>query len=220
MPYSEVYYKYIIQYESNLIKYKDKPKTLKRLKKEKAFIEKQLPSLSPLNSYLYFADSDDSGYDGLFTIKEITQIPEKSFFNTRYVILSACNTGVTFAPSTLEDNQMIEFFSIKETESQLRKAGWLPNVDQISFVDIFMCRNINNVYGTLWFADDKASAYLLSYFMKILVSQGQEQDAVAAFSKTQRDFIANCKEGENPLGLGYSYPLHPYFWAVGALFGK
>ena len=113
---------------------------------------------------------------------------------------------------------MIDFFSIKETESQLRKAGWLPNVDQISFVDIFMRRNINNVYGTLWFADDKASAYLLSNFIKVLVSQGQEQDAIAVFSKTQRDFITDCKKGKNP--LGYSYPLHPYFWAVGALFGK
>ena len=48
--------------------------------------------------------------------------------------------------------------------------------------------------------------------------QGQEQDAIAAFSKTQRDFITDCKKGKNP--LGYSYPLHPYFWAVGALFGK
>lgn len=218
MPYSEVYYKYIIQYDSNLIKYKDKPKTIDNLKRARAFIEKQLPTLSPLNSYLYFADSDDGTYDGLFTIKEITEIPEESFSNTRYVILSACNTGVTFAPSTLEDNQMIDFFSIKETESQLRKAGWLPNVDQISFVDVFMRRNINNVYGTLWFADDKASAYLLSNFIKVLVSQGQEQDAIAAFSKTQRDFITDCKKGKNP--LGYSYPLHPYFWAVGALFGK
>ena len=71
----------------------------------------------------------------------------------------------------------------------------------------------------LWFADDKASAHLLSYFMKELVSQGQEQDAVAAFSKAQRNFITDCKEGKNPLGYP-SPPLHPYFWAVGALFGK
>ena len=55
--------------------------------------------------------------------------------------------------------------------------------------------------------------------MKELVSQGQEQDAVAAFSKAQRNFITDCKEGKNPLGYP-SPPLHPYFWAVGALFGK
>ena len=64
MPYSEVYYKYIIQYDSNLIKYKDKPKTIDNLKRARAFIEMQLPTLSPLNSYLYFADSDDGTYDG------------------------------------------------------------------------------------------------------------------------------------------------------------
>ena len=105
-------------------------------------------------------------------------------------------------------------------EEELRKVGWIPGIDHVSFVDVFMRRKVNNVYGTLWFADDAASAYLMSHFMKKLVNQGEHQDAVAAFSETQRQYIKESKEGKKPLGEDYPVPLHPYFWAVGALFGK
>lgn len=190
--------------------------------------EKNLNTQSPLNGFLYLSSNlDDNIFDndiakeqdGLLTMKEIIELPDSQFINTRYVILSACNTGVTFVPLYIKNDFGDALFDDKEIEKVLRNIGWIPGIDQISFVETFMKKGVLNVYATLWFADDKASAHLLSYFMKELVSQGQEQDAVAAFSKAQRNFITDCKEGKNPLGYP-SPPLHPYFWAVGALFGK
>ncbi len=190
--------------------------------------EKNLNTQSPLNGFLYLSSNlDDNIFDndiakeqdGLLTMKEIIELPDSQFINTRYVILSACNTGVTFVPLYIKNDFGDALFDDKEIEKDLRNIGWIPGIDQISFVETFMKKGVLNVYATLWFADDKASAHLLSYFMKELVSQGQEQDAVAAFSKAQRNFITDCKEGKNPLGYP-SPPLHPYFWAVGALFGK
>lgn len=190
--------------------------------------EKNLNTQSPLNGFLYLSSNFDDNIfdkdiakeqDGLLTIKEIIELPDSQFINTRYVILSACNTGVTFVPFYIKNDFSDALFDDKEIEKGLRNIGWIPGIDQISFVETFMKKGVLNVYATLWFADDKASAHLLSYFMKELVSQGQEQDAVAAFSKAQRNFITDCKEGKNPLGYS-SPPLHPYFWAVGALFGK
>lgn len=149
------------------------------------------------------------------------ELPENIFKNTRYIILSACNTGVMFAPKTLKNSSIYEKISnSKEIEKELRKIGWIPGVDQISFVDVFMRRKVNNVYGTLWFANDVSSAYLMSHFMENLVKQGEHQDAVAAFSETQRQYIKESREGGEPLGKNYSVPLHPFLWAVGALFGK
>ena len=190
--------------------------------------EKNLNTQSPSNGFLYLSSNlDDNIFDndiakeqdGLLTMKEIIELPDSQFINTRYVILSACNTGVTFVPLYIKNDFGDALFDDKEIEKDLRNIGWIPGIDQISFVETFMKKGVLNVYATLWFADDKASAHLLSYFMKELVSQGQEQDAVAAFSKAQRNFITDCKEGKNPLGYP-SPPLHPYFWAVGALFGK
>lgn len=190
--------------------------------------EKNLNTQSPLNGFLYLSSNlDDNIFDndiakeqdGLLTMKEIIELPDSQFINTRYIILSACNTGVTFVPLYIKNDFGDALFDDKEIEKDLRNIGWIPGIDQISFVETFMKKGVLNVYATLWFADDKASAHLLSYFMKELVSQGQEQDAVAAFSKAQRNFITDCKEGKNPLGYP-SPPLHPYFWAVGALFGK
>lgn len=126
------------------------------------------------------------------------ELPDSSFLQTRYVILSACNTGVIFAPKTLKDERTFTDFNQSENmEEELRKVGWIPGIDQVSFVDVFMRRKVNNVYGTLWFADDAASAYLMSHFMKKLVNQGEHQDAVAAFSETQRQYIKESKEGKN-----------------------
>ena len=234
MPYSETYSSWHIKYNTlvnyfkrnfNKIDWNGKKfattaeEAEQIMIKQKAVIEKELPSMSFLNSYLYMADEQND--NGLLTIKKIMELPDSSFLQTRYVILSACNTGVIFAPKTLKDERTFTDFNQSENmEEELRKVGWIPGIDQVSFVDVFMRRKVNNVYGTLWFADDAASAYLMSHFMKKLVNQGEHQDAVAAFSETQRQYIKESKEGKKPLGEDYPVPLHPYFWAVGALFGK
>ena len=229
MPHSETYYKFVIKMGKSIENMQKKQAesptdkraaTLKKLLSERAFIENRIPGLSPLNGFLYMGDSADNKDDGLFTLKEIMELPEKDFASTRYVLLSACNTGVTFAPVTLEDEVMEKQFSVQEVERDLRKIGWVPGLDQISFVDVFMRRGITNVYGTLWFASDESSQYLMSNFMRILMAQGDKQDAVSAFSDVQRQYIESCKKGEKPLGNSYPVPLNPYFWAVGAMFGK
>ena len=51
------------------------------------------------------------------------ELPDSSFVNTRYVILSACNTGVTFAPKTLKKDITInKFLEAKDMEKELRKT--------------------------------------------------------------------------------------------------
>ena len=60
----------------------------------------------------------------------------------------------------------------------------------------------------------------MNHFMENIVAQKEKQNAVAAFSETQRQYIKESKNGEKPLGNKCFVPLHPYFWAVGALFGK
>ena len=229
MPHSETYYKFNVTIKNGVAGLQKKqekdptPKreaTINRYLAETAFIEKQLPGLSPLNGFLYMGDAQDNSEDGLFTLKEIMELSEKDLASTRYVLLSACNTGVTFAPAALEDELMEEKFSAVEVENDLRKIGWVPGLDQISFVDAFMRRGVNNVYGTLWFASDEASQYLMSNFMNNMMAQGDRQDAVVAFSDAQRKYIEECKAGKTPLGSAYPVPLNPFFWGVGAMFGK
>lgn len=224
MPYSNTY----STLKPAIKKAKNNGKLSDEWKRKIKMAEKNLNTQSPLNGFLYLSSNFDDNIfdndiakeqDGLLTMKEIIELPDSQFINTRYVILSACNTGVTFVPLYIKNDFSDALFDDKEIEKDLRNIGWIPGIDQISFVETFMKKGVLNVYATLWFADDKASAHLLSHFVKELVSQGQEQDAVAAFSKAQRNFIIDCKEGKNPLGYP-SPPLHPYFWAVGALFGK
>lgn len=222
VPYSEVYYSYNFEKKIvNALNSKKNTEKILKLKHEKKFVEKHLPTISPLNGYIYLGINDKFQDTGLLTIKKIMELPENIFKNTRYIILSACNTGVMFAPKTLKNSSIYEKISnSKKIEKELRKIGWIPGVDQISFVDVFMRRKVNNVYGTLWFANDVSSAYLMSHFMENLVKQGEHQDAVAAFSETQRQYIKESREEGEPLGKNYSVPLHPFLWAVGALFGK
>ena len=218
MPFSDTYFSYYVDYPRR------RPRLLERKKEkivatwdaQKAFVETSIPGISHLNGFLYMGNTPD-GSDGLLTIKELGELPEKYFERTRYAVLSACNTGVSFAPKSYGDDSVERAFSATEEEKELRKAGWVPGVDQVSFVDAFMRRGLANVYGTLWFADDASSAYLMSNFMKKL----RDKDAVAAFTATQREYIASCKSGESPLGADYTAtPLHPYYWAVGTIFGR
>lgn len=228
MPFSEVYLQYFLfsnkENRAQAIAQKYEL-TKEKVISEIDFIQQELPSLSPLNGYLYMGIDDKNPLNGLLTLKKIAEIPDKSLASTKYVLLSACNTGVTFAPKTLiskddKDSKVESAFKGSNVEADLRKAGWLPGVDQVSFVDVFMRRGINNVYGTLWFASDESSAYLVSNFMSNLHKQGDNQDAVLAYTETLRAYIKDSNEGKKPLGNKFPYPLHPYFWAVGAIFGK
>lgn len=204
------------------------PKWEKMLKLKDA----NLKTPSPLNGFLLLSaeENDDilkgdipENRDGLLTLKEIKEM-DKAFEGTKYVILSACNTGVSFVPMALKDG-LEDIFDNKETERELRKQGWVPGVDQVGFVDEFMRKGIRNVYGTLWFAEDESSGKLMGDFIADLQS-GENTDAVAAFANAQRKFIeaskAYVKDPQSkkaPISTG-CYPHNPFYWSVGSIFGK
>lgn len=191
-------------------------KAMERRKNEQAYLQASLTSNSPLNGLLYLGNNESE--DGLLTIKEILEADDSTYASTKYVFLSACNTGVTYAPKTLLSEDVEVTVESHAAESELRKLGLIPGIDQVSFVDAFMRRNITTVYGTLWFADDKASSIIMSAFTKRL---NDDSDAVSAYTHTLRDYITACREGNNKLGAGYTNtPLSPYYWAVGAVFGR
>lgn len=221
VPYSEVFYSYDI----NLDKLK-KAYGEKEIDKEAALVKKYLPERSPLNGYLYMStDPSNEESSGFLTIKRILELPEKALDKTKFVALSACNTGVTFAPKTLKKDTTQD--ALKEANADMdvmAKNGWIPGVDQVSFVDTFMKRGVKNTYGTLWFASDEASSYLTSNMMTKMFDKVKPADPVAALNQTQREYLV-ASRGENKAKLldaegNYPVPIHPYFWAVGAMFGK
>ena len=190
--------------------------------------ESNLKSKSPLNGFLYLSseEGDDilksqipEEQDGLLTLKDIMQLKDKDFINTKFVVLSACNTAVTFVPAYIAENgdDDITLFNEKDTEKELKDQGWIPGVDQVSFVETFMKKGVNDVYGNLWFADDEASSVLMSKFVEYLVAQKDKPDAVAALNDAQRFYIKGAKNKEIKFN---NYPLHPYYWALAAMFGK
>lgn len=220
MPYSNV----VISVTSAL---KSKRVSHETKQKYSQIKDTNLKGNSPLNGFLYMSTEGDDDIlkkdipterDGLLTIKEIMELPDTSLKGTHYVVLSACNTGVTFVPLALKKNlDTTDDGLYKTSEKELRDMGWVPGVDQIGFVDLFMRRGVSNVYGTLWFADDASSSKLMADFASNLVAQGDHPDAVAAFTKAQRDFVKEGKEGKGPAA---PFSHHPFFWAVGAMFGK
>ena len=190
--------------------------------------ESNLKSKSPLNGFLYLSSEEGDNIlksqipeeqDGLLTLKDIMQLKDKDFINTKFVVLSACNTAVTFVPAYIAENgdDDITLFNEKDTEKELKDQGWIPGVDQVSFVETFMKKGVNDVYGNLWFADDEASSVLMSKFVEYLVAQKDKPDAVAALNDAQRFYIKGAKNKEIKFN---NYPLHPYYWALAAMFGK
>ena len=222
MPYSDTYI------TKQRTEEQQKTGTLKKnQEKFLKMVNNSLNQQSPFNGFLYLSSNhgDDitkgpipEERDGLITIKEIRSY-DGAFDNTRYIILSACNTGVSFVPKSLAENADETLYSNSNVDKELISSGLLPGVDQISFVDTFMSRGIHNVFGTLWFADDKITSELMSRFITNLVEQGNSPDAVGAFSSAQREIVTMGKRGEQVVE-GYSMPQHPYLWAVGAIFGK
>ena len=224
MPYSDTY-KNLLDFERS----EKNGKSLSTVKQKiKRTAENSLASLSPLNGFIYLSSvaGDDimsgdisTAQDGLLTMKEVLELPDAYFNNTKYLILSACNTGVSMAPKALLDSDASSAFNSKESQKIIADAGWIPGVDQVSFVETFMRKGITNVYGTLWFADDAASSTLMSKFIQNLVLQSDNPDAVAAFSSAQRELVTKAKAGEKVIP-DTEMPYHPFFWAVGAIFGK
>lgn len=193
--------------------------------------EENLKTNTPLNGLLYLSSEagDDilkgtipTDKDGLLTMKEILELPERDFNNTKFVVLSACNTGVSFDPPSLSLNfDRDDNVNGKKDEENLRKLGLIPGVDQVSLVESFMRKGINNVYGTLWFVDDGMSAELLSRFTANLVQQGEKPDLISAFNAAQRSIIQDAKQHKEVVNSqAYPLPQHPYYWAAGAIFGK
>lgn len=202
-----------------------------------------LPSNSPLNGFLYLSSEDDTTsvlttdipheQDGLLTMKEILEMPDSYFANTQYVFLSACNTGVTYAPIAFVQD-LDQETTPEEVKKELDAQGLVPGVDQVSFVDTFMRRGVKNVYGTFWFVDDAMSSELMTRFMINLQDKEKNLDAVGAFNAAQRELIALGKHSDkyiyedynkDPKNKetqrdGYFHPQHPFFWAAGAIFGK
>lgn len=222
MPYSDTY---IMRQRTE-----KKEKTEHLMKSEEKFLKmvnNSLEQQSPFNGFLYLSSSQGDDItknaiprerDGLMTIKEIRSY-DGAFDNTRFIILSACNTGVSFVPKSLAENIDETLYNNTGVDKELINSGLMPGVDQISFVDTFMSRGISNVFGTLWFAEDTISAVLMSKFVTKLVEQGNTPDAVAAYSSAQRDIVTMGKRGEQ-VAKGFDMPQHPYLWAVGAIFGK
>lgn len=207
MPFSDTY-NFYLQYES----FKEKTKT--KFKDSIDFFHSSLQGLSMYNGYLYMAKSNND--DGVFTIKEIMEIPKSCFSDTKIVILSACNTGVSFAPKSVINEDIVNVFSSQDFEKNLRNNGWVPGIDQVSFVDTFMKQGVNHTYGTLWFADDRANKFILSEFIKNI----KIKNIMSSYTEAVRLYLDEAKNGNNPLGKNWSdIPQHPYYWAVGAIFG-
>lgn len=189
-----------------------------------------LLSNSPLNGFLYLSTDTNKNSliadvpqveDGLLTVKEVLELPNENFSATKYVLLSACNTGVTYVTAAMADDLDINgTFSSEESDKELKKLGLIPGVDQVSFVDTFMRKGVDNVYGTLWFVDDDMSSELLTRFMTNLNQKEQYPDAVSAFNQAQRSIILDSEAGTTVVADYYEIPAHPFFWAPGAMFGK
>jgi CHAT domain-containing protein len=170
---------------------------------------KFFPNNSHLNGFLYMAYPDGDG-SGILTLTDIQQLSDSHFKNASLAILSACNTAVSYSPRVVVNEKIQEVLESEEAAKELAKSGWTPGVDQISLVDTFMKKNFRNVYGTLWFADDTAASFIMTEFLKNM----KDISPAEALRKAQLFYLKNP-----PDGLG-DFPFHPYFWAVGNIFGQ
>ncbi|MEW6266038.1 MAG: tetratricopeptide repeat protein [Thermodesulfobacteriota bacterium] len=183
---------------------------IKRVEGFEKFCDETFKSKSPLNGFLYMSYTGQEKQDGVLTLKEIMEMPESVFKQANLAILSACNTAVTYSPK-VDDKIRKETESV-EVDKELVAAGWTPGVDQICLSDTFMKRNFNSVMGTLWFADDKATGFIIAQFFKNL----GEKVPSEALRQAQLAYLE-----KPPMGPDYTkVPRHPYYWAVSAIFGE
>jgi CHAT domain-containing protein/tetratricopeptide (TPR) repeat protein len=174
-----------------------------------SFYDANFTNNSHLNGFLFMAYPDGKE-NGLLTLREIQELPDSSFAKASLAVLSACNTAVSYSPKVAANENVQEDLESIEASKELADAGWTPGVDQVCLVDTFMKKKFRNVYGTLWFADDDASAMIMSSFMKNL----KEMPPAQALRKAQLYYLQNL-----PKNIG-DYPMHPYFWACGNIFGQ
>ncbi|WP_186441536.1 CHAT domain-containing protein [Desulfamplus magnetovallimortis] len=174
------------------------------------FCKETFNTKSPLYGFLYMTYTGKEKNDGVLTLKEIMELPDSSFKNAKLAVLSACNTAVTYSPKI--DQKTRQELQEGDINKELVKSGWTPGVDQVCLTDTFMKRNFQSVLGTLWFADDAAMGFIGSRFFDGL-------DQFSPSESLRQAQIAYLKAP--PFGSDYTKaPKHPYFWAVGAVFGQ
>jgi tetratricopeptide (TPR) repeat protein/CHAT domain-containing protein len=185
-----------------------KEKIRQRFSQYMQFVQNEFKSKSPLYGFLYMAYEKPGGQNGVLTLKEIMELPESVFSQAEIAVLSACNTAVTFSPKV--DKDIREEMTGKDVSRELVEEGWTPGVDQICLTDTFMKRNFRYVMGTFWAAPDDATQFIVSQFFNGLI----EHDPPEAFRQAQLAFL------KDPSFIEGNAPAHPYFWAVGALYGR
>lgn len=168
---------------------------------------------SHLNGFLFFAYPDDQE-NGMLTLKEILELPDSVFAKADLAILSACNTAVSYSPKVLQNEAIRAELEDSLATAEMIASGWVPGVDQVCLVDTFFKRNFRNVYGTLWFADDVASGVIMSDFMDNLKTLPPAEALRAA----QLAYLH--APPQRPADNDTDYPLHPFFWACGNIFGQ
>lgn len=223
VPYAEIMYDRKATIEPNIEKYKKRVETAedeaKKAKYEKTlnalegfenFCKENFRSKSPLNGFLYMSYNGEKDQNGVLTLKEIMEIPDSAFKQANLAVLSACNTGVTYSPKI--DPKIRKETESSEVNKELLSAGWTPGVDQVCLTDTFMKRNFKSVLGTLWFADDKATGFIISHFFENL----EKNPPAEALRQAKLAYLKNP-----PMGPDYTKtPRHPYYWAVSAIFGE
>lgn len=209
---------------------KNKKKLGEQLERMKDMLDTNLSEKSPLNGFIYLSNETNDDIlkapispeqDGLFTIKEILEMDDKHFNNTRFVVLSACNAAVSMIPFAIaqgfdEGEKNIELFDPKLVQEELTRLGMVPGVDQVSFVESFMKKGVQDVYASYWPVDDDAASIIMPKFMQTLVEQGEDADPISALNIAQKYYIEEARKNN----VNINGAIHPYYWAVGAMFGK
>ncbi|WP_202108426.1 CHAT domain-containing protein [Succinivibrio dextrinosolvens] len=202
--------------------------------------QKNLKEITPMNGFLYLSSNpgDDilsgkeipENQDGLLTMKEIVQMPGSNFKNMNLIVLSACNTGVTYVPKAIASSgadgaDLSKLFDTDTVGKELEEAGLEPGVDQVSFIETFMSKGVRNIYGTLWPVDDVAATVLMSKFAENMSQKDKYPDVITAYNAAQRTIIElsknNIKDDAGNLVVPNTpVAYHPFYWAVGAVFGR
>lgn len=219
VPFAEMFYK-TKEAQGLLMETKDKLKTNpndSKLKKLEArltnfieFSDRTFTTKSPLYGFLYMSYNGSEKDDGVLTLKEILEMPDSCFKSANLAILSACNTAVTYSPQITKGQR--DDLESKKISQELVNAGFTPGVDQVSLTDTFMKRNFKSVLGTLWFADDEATGYIVGKFFENIGAMKPAE----ALRQAKLDYLESP-----PMDSDYTtVPKHPYFWAVTAVFGE
>ncbi|MDR2161120.1 MAG: CHAT domain-containing protein [Desulfovibrio sp.] len=212
VPYAEILASYIeLKIEIEELKKEGKP--VRGREAFAKFYEENFTNNSHLNGFLYFAYPDERG-NGVLTLQNVLELSDSVFAKADLAVLSACNTAVSYSPKVLKKKEIQESLESEAAARELVAAGWSPGVDQVCLVDTFMKRNFRNVFGTLWFADDTATAFIMEHFMRNL----KEFSPAEALREAQLLYLR--QPPPRPAGNTSDYPQHPFFWACGNIFGQ